>query len=138
MTLNSGTNLLSKLIMVPVAGSTEVLGSWVMPSAVRRILVQTHKGWGWIKKSGHPHVYHKMNRAVRGCRDPMRSSSLCPYLLSFSLYKDNPHTICELKDSIVREIRRITVDEFVHVNANFLRTCQDCVTTEGHHFQHLL
>ena len=28
--------------MIPVVGPTEVLGSWVMPSAIRRILMQPH------------------------------------------------------------------------------------------------
>lgn len=75
---------------------------------------------------------------------PPRSPDLtvCDFYLWGNLknkvYASNPHTLEELKQNIRREVEAISVDELMRVNANFLKRCQKCVDTGGHHFQHLL
>ncbi|KAJ4430832.1 hypothetical protein ANN_19423 [Periplaneta americana] len=36
----------------------------------------------------------------------------------------------ELKANITREIRKITEDELIHVNDNFIKRCQKCVDSD--------
>ena len=57
--------------------------------------------------------------------------------LENKVYATNPHTLEELKASIMREIYSISEIELIRVNANFLKRCQKCVD-EGGHFQHLV
>lgn len=75
---------------------------------------------------------------------PPRSPDLtvCDFYLWGNLknkvYRNNPHTLEELKDNIRREIAAISEEELMRVNGNFLRRCERCVAAQGHHFQHLL
>ena len=54
------------------------------------------------------------------------------------VYRDNPDGIDELKRKIITEFRKIIKEELIHVNDNFIKTCQKCVATDGHHFQNRL
>lgn len=75
---------------------------------------------------------------------PPRSPDLtvCDFYLWGTLknrvYRNNPHSVDELKNSIRTEILKITEEELKRVNANFIKRCQECINADGHHFQHLL
>ena len=75
---------------------------------------------------------------------PSRSPDLtvCDYYLWGTLknrvYRNNPHSIDELKDNIRAELGRITEEELLRVNQNFIKRCQECVNVGGHHFEQLL
>ena len=68
--------------------------------------------------------------------------TLCDFYLWGTLknkdYRNNPHTMDELKNNITTEMRNITQQELMRVNDNFIRRCQECLNAEGHHFQHRL
>ena len=51
--------------------------------------------------------------------------------LKNNVYRNNPHTVDELKENIT-EIRKIT-EELICVNVNFIKRCQKCVAADGHH-----
>ena len=71
-----------------------------------------------------------------------RSPDLTPcefYLwetLKNKVYAGNSHTINELKDNIISVIESISAEELLKVNNNFIRRCQQCVGSNGGHFQH--
>ena len=58
--------------------------------------------------------------------------------LKNKVYQNNPHTLEELKDNIIREITAIPDKELMRVNSNFLQRRERCVAAQGHQFQHLL
>jgi hypothetical protein len=74
---------------------------------------------------------------------PTRSPELenCDFFfwgcLKDNVYNSNPQTE-EQKENIRRETANIPVDQLQRVNQNFFRRCEECVRTEGQHFQHIL
>jgi hypothetical protein len=54
------------------------------------------------------------------------------------VYRNNLHTIDELKDNIRPEIKNISEKELLRVNANFMKRCQECLQANGHHFEQFL
>jgi hypothetical protein len=54
------------------------------------------------------------------------------------VYRNNPHTIEELRDNIRREIQNSSEEELLRVNANFMKRCQECLQANGHHSEQFL
>lgn len=75
---------------------------------------------------------------------PPRSPDLSPpdfFLwghLKDNVYKNNPHTIDQLKHNIEDEISRISVATTQKVATNMTKRVNACVAADGGHFQHLL
>lgn len=84
------------------------------------------------------------NRIISRGIWPARSPDLTPldyYLWGFlkgNVYKNNVHTIEDLKEAIRITIQEITTDTLQKVFDNMKRRVQSCLEARGGHFQHLL
>jgi hypothetical protein len=55
-----------------------------------------------------------------------------------AVYKENPHSLHDLKEAIMYLIRNISHTELVHVFTNKIKWVDACPLACGGHFQHLL
>ena len=75
---------------------------------------------------------------------PPRSADLtyCDYYLwgylKGKVYRNNPHTLEELKAQITRAVQCITEAELQKVSNNLFKRCEACLTADGGHFQQYL
>ena len=73
-----------------------------------------------------------------------RSADLtyCDYYLwgylKGKVYRNNPHTLEELKAQITRAVQCITEAELQKVSNNLFKRCEACLTADGGHFQQYL
>lgn len=117
-------------------------------------LTQTEVETGWFQQDGATaHTAHSSlrfleetfsSRIISRGLWPARSPDLTPpdfYLwgaLKGKVYKNNPHTLEELKAAITINIQEITPDTLRKVFRNLKTRIQTCLTANGGHFQHLL
>lgn len=121
-------------------------------------LTPQERYYGYFMQDGAPaHTADRSIASIRGVfgdnviskgpdptRWPPRSPDLnkCDFYLWGSLkakaYRNNPHTLEELKESIREGIAEISGEELRRVDANMLVRCQSCLNNGGNHFQHLL
>jgi hypothetical protein len=84
------------------------------------------------------------NRIISRGIWPARSPDLTPldyYLwgtLKAKVYENNPHTLDELKASIIANINQISQPNLQKVFQNMKKRIQTCLETRGGYFQHLL
>lgn len=75
---------------------------------------------------------------------PPRSADLTPldfYLwghIKQLVYKDNPKTIPELKDSITKAINSVSAETLKKVIYNMKKRAELCIEMKGEHFEHML
>ena len=58
--------------------------------------------------------------------------------LKGKVYRNNPHTLEELKAQITRAVQCITEAELQKVSNNLFKRCEACLTADGGHFQQYL
>lgn len=117
-------------------------------------LTQEEKDYGYFQQDGATaHTAHNSIATLHEVYDdriistglwPPRSADLtyCDYYLwgylKGKVYRNNPHTLEELKAQITRAVQCITEAELQKVSNNLFKRCEACLTADGGHFQQYL
>lgn len=117
-------------------------------------LLEEDERYCWLQQDGA--TCHTSNETMRFLREffgerliskglwPPRSPDLTPadfFLwghLKEKVYKNNPHTLEELKRNITTEVNNISVQVLHKVASNVVKRARVCITGQGSHFEHML
>jgi hypothetical protein len=72
------------------------------------------------------------------CYTIQGDQKVCVYLMIYSVYSNNPHTIDDLKMAITEYIRNVNRAVLNTVFENTVRRIDKCLETVGGHFEHYL